>query len=48
MSRPATDLLHDQIRYIIMSRMALQLLEEWLGCMQHDSSGMSVVASSSF
>lgn len=34
--------------YIIMSRMALQLLEEWLCCMQHDSSGISVVASSSF
>ncbi len=34
--------------YIIMPRKALQLLEEWLCCMQHYSSEIRVVASSNF
>jgi len=31
-----------------MSRIALQLLDEWLFCMQHESSEVSLVASSNF
>ncbi len=43
-----SDTLCLDVCYSIMSRIALQLLDEWLFCMQHESSEVSLVASSNF